>query len=126
MKTSSAKHLEDVTHAHILSLRYELTTSSKTFDDLFFGFDRDRVRGQRELTNNKKIKRKYHLRIYLGDFFGFAEHQEKATFELGYKLTLTKYSDNAVLNKNNGTSEGKIKIKSYELYIPQKTPSVTQ
>ena len=104
----------------------ELITSSKIFEDLFIGFDRDRGRRQRKLTNNKKIIRKYHLRIYLRDVFGFAEHQEIATFEFGYKLTLTKNSDNAVLNKDNGTSKGKNKINSFELYIPQKTPSVTQ
>ena len=34
---------------------------------------------------------------------GFAEHQEKGTFGLGYlpKLTITRNCDNAVLNKDN-------------------------
>ena len=36
------------------------------------------------------------MRIYLKDIFGFAEHQGKATYGLGYKLTLTRNSDNAV------------------------------
>ena len=30
--------------------------------------------------NNKIIKGKYHVRIMLKDVFGFAEHQEKATY----------------------------------------------
>ena len=64
-------------------LMYKLLTSSKDSDDLSFGFDRDRNKRQRELTNNKKLKGKYHLRIYLGDVFGFAEHQKTATYGLG-------------------------------------------
>ena len=61
------------------------------------------------------------MRIYLKDIFGFAEHQEKATYGLGYKLTLTRNSDNAVLNKTNATSIGKIKFNSIECYVPQYT-----
>ena len=30
-------------------------------------------------------------------FFGFAEHQETATYGVGYKLTITGNSDNSVL-----------------------------
>ena len=50
------------------------------------------------------------MRIYLKDIFGFAEHQEKATYGLGYKLPLTRNSDNAVLNKTNATAIGKRKL----------------
>ena len=50
----------------------------------------NRDRRKREL----KIKGKNHLRIYLKDKFGFAGHQEKATFGLGYTLTLTRNRDN--------------------------------
>ena len=73
-------------------------------------FDRDRNRRQRELTNNKSQKGKYHVRIYLKDVFGFAKYQEKATYGLGYKLTMTRSSDNAVLNKGNAINNAKIKI----------------
>ena len=69
---------------------YKLITSAKDFDDLSIGFDRDRNRRQRKLTNNKNVKGKYHLRIMLKDIFGFAEHHEKVTYGLGYKLTLTR------------------------------------
>ena len=79
LTTSSGKHLENIDHAHIVSLMYKLLTSSKGSDDLSIGFDRDRNRRQRELTNNKNIKGKYHVRIYLKDVFGFVEYQEKAT-----------------------------------------------
>ena len=99
LSTSSGKHLEEISHAHIVSLMYELLTSCKDSDDLSIGFDRYRGRRKNELTNNKSIKGKYHIRIYLKDIFGFAENQEKGTYGLGYKLTLTRNTDNAVLNK---------------------------
>ena len=53
LTTSSGKHLENIDHAHIVSLMYKLLTSSRGSDDLSIGFDRDRNRRQRELTNNK-------------------------------------------------------------------------
>ena len=42
MTTSSGKHLEDNSHAHIVSLMYKLISSSIGCDDLSLGFDRDR------------------------------------------------------------------------------------
>ena len=105
---------------------YKLLTSSKGSDDLSIGFDRDRGWRLRDLTNNKNIKGKYHVRIYLKDVFGFVEYQEKATYGLGYKLILTRASDNAVLNKANATNNGKIEINAIEWYVPHYTPSVQQ
>ena len=102
---------------------YKLLTSSKGSDDLSIGFDRDRGRRQRELTNNKTQKMKYHVRIYLKDVFGFAEYQEKGTYGLGYKLTMTRNSDNAVLNKVKAINNAKIKINAIEWYVPHYTPS---
>ena len=72
------------------------------------------IEKKRELTNKKYIKGKYHLTFYLKDIFGFAQHQEKPTSRLGYKLTLTRTSDYAVLNKTNATVVGKSKINSIE------------
>ena len=81
--TSSEKHLENISHAHLVSLMYKLITSSKDSDDLSIGSDRSRNRKRDELTNSKNIKSKYHLRNMLKDFFGFAECQGKATYGLG-------------------------------------------
>ena len=114
LTTSSGKHLENIDHSHIVSLMYKLLTSSKGSDDLSTCFDRDRKRRQRELTNNKSQKGKYHVRIYLNDVFGFAEYQEKATYGLGDKLTMTRNSDNAVLNKGNAINNAKNKINALE------------
>ena len=77
LTTSSGKHLEDINHAHIVSLMYKLMTTAKDTNDLSIGFDRDRNRRQRELTNNKNIKGKYHVRIYLKDVFGFLQNGKK-------------------------------------------------
>ena len=126
LTTSSGKHLENIDHAHIVSLMYKLLTSSKGSDDSSIAFDRDRTRKGIEIINNKSQKEKYHVRIYLKDVFGFAEYQEKATYGLGYKLTLTRNSDNAVLNKDNAINIGKIKINAIEWYVPHYTPSMQQ
>ena len=105
---------------------YKLLTSSRGSDDSSIGFDRDCNRRQRELTNNKTQKGKYHGRIYLKDIFGFAEYQEKVTYGLGYKLTLTRNTDKAVLNKTNAINKGKIKINAKKGYVPHYRPTITQ
>ena len=92
----------------------KLITSSRGSDDLPVGFDRSRNRRQQELTNNKKIKGKYHVTIYLKDVFGFAEHQKTGTIGLSYKLTLTRNTDNAIVNKVNGTDNAKSKNNAIE------------
>ena len=73
--TSSGKHLQNVKHSHIAGLMYKLSTTARACNDLSIGFDRTRDTRQRELNNNKKIKGKYHVRIYLKDKFGYAQHQ---------------------------------------------------
>ena len=82
LATSSGKHSENIDHAHILSLMYKLLTSSRGSDDLSIGFDRDRNRRQREMTNIKTQKGKLQVRICLKDGFGFAEYQKKAKLHL--------------------------------------------
>ena len=124
--TSSGKHLDNIDHAHIVSLMYKLLTSSRDSDDLSIGIDRNRDRRKRELTNNKKVKGKYHMRVYLKDLFGFAGHRQKVTYGLGYKLTLTRASDNPVLSKANAVANGKYKINNVEWYAPQYTASVKE
>ena len=44
LTTGSGKHLEEVSHAHIVSLMYKLIKTAKGCDDLSIGFDRDRTR----------------------------------------------------------------------------------
>ena len=126
LSTSSGKHLENIDHAHIVSLMYKLLSSSRDTDDLSIGLDRNRDKRKRELLNNKNQKGKFHLRIYLKNVFGFAEYQETGTFGLSYRLTLTRNTDNAVLNKNDATNNAKIKINGIEWYVPHYVPSIDE
>ena len=126
LTTLSSKHLEEISHAHIVSLRYKLLTSSKDSDDLSIGFDRNRGRRKNELSNNKSIKGKYHIKFYLKDIFGFAEQQEKGTYGFGYKLTLTRNTDNAVLNKDNAVGNGRVRSNSLDWYVPHYNPNLEE
>ena len=94
-------------HAHSVSLKLKQITSAKDPDHLFLGFDRDCGRRQQELTKNKNPTGKYCVRIILKDIFGVAEHQEKSTYGLGYKLTLTRKSCMSVVNDANATNNAK-------------------
>ena len=102
----------------------KLITSSKDSDDVFIGFDCSRKSRVDELTANKNVKGKNHLRITLRDVFGCAEQQEKATYGLGYKLTLTRDNDNAVIDKAGGFADARIKNDHIHWYIPHYTPSI--
>ena len=126
LTTSSGKHPEDVGHAHLVSLMYKIISSSNYGDDLSIGFDRSRDRRRDELALKKNIKDKYHLKIMLKDVFGFTECQEKATYGLGYKLTLPRNKDEAVIDKVGGIAEARIKIDRIHWYVPHYTPSIQQ
>ena len=105
---------------------YKLITSIRANDDLSIGIDRDRDKRRDELTNNKNLEGKYHLRIMLQDIFRFAENQEEATYGLGYKLTLTRKKDDAVIDKAAGIADARVKIDHIHWYVPHYTPSIQQ
>ena len=105
---------------------YKLITSSKDSNDLSVGFDNSRNRRRDELAFNKNIKGKYHVKIMLKDVFGFAEHQEKATYGLGSKLTLTRNKDDAVIDKAGGIADARIRIDHIHWYVPHYLPSIQQ
>ena len=62
---SNRKHLEDISHAHIVSFLYKLITCARDSDDMSTGFDRDRNKRQRELTNISNKKENIMLEICL-------------------------------------------------------------
>ena len=62
----------------------------------------------------------------LRDVFGFSELQEKATYGLGYKLTLTRNKDEGVTDKTAGIADVRIKIDHIHWYVAQYTPSIQQ
>ena len=97
---------------------YKLIATARVYDHLSIRFHRDRDTRQRELTYNKIIKEKNHVRSYLKDIFRFAQQQLKGTYGLGYILSLTRNNDRAVLNKDNAINNTKFKINSIHWYFP--------
>ena len=75
LTSSSGEHLEDISHAHVVSLLYKLITIAKDTDDLSIGFDRGRKRKRRQMTDKKNQKNKFHVRIMLKSILCFSEHQ---------------------------------------------------
>ena len=59
----------------------------------------------------------------LGNIFAFAEHQEKATFGWGNKITLKRNIDNTKLSRNVATDDWKSDIKGDIWFIPHYNPS---
>ena len=62
----------------------------------------------------------------LKDVFGFAECQEKATYALGYKPTLTRNKDDAFIDKAVGSADARIKIDHIHWNVPHYTTSIQQ
>ena len=63
----------------------------------------------------------------LNDIFGFVEHPEKATYDLDYKLTLTRSEDEGVIDKVDkavGIADATIKIDHLHWYVNHYTPSI--
>ena len=62
----------------------------------------------------------------LKDVLGFAEHQEKATYGLGYKLTLARNKCEAVIDKVVGIAVARITIDHIHWYVAHYTPFIQQ
>ena len=125
LTSSSGKEMEEIENAHVICLMYKLLSSSRDSDDLSIGFHRSNAARERELTNSKRIKRNYHVRIYLKDVCGFAEHQDKCTYGLGYILTLQRKCDIHVLSHPAQTNDaanlallGRVTIEDPSWYVP--------
>ena len=62
----------------------------------------------------------------LKDVFGFVECQDKASYGLGYKLTLRKNRDDAVIDKTGGIADARFEIDHIHWYVPHYTPNLSQ
>ena len=89
-------------------------------------FDRDRRRRQQELPNNQITKGKCHVRVMLIHVLGCTELQEKSTYGVGYKLTLTRKEVVAVLNEGEAIADARIKSDNIHLYVPHYTSTLPQ
>ena len=123
LTTSSGKHLEDFSQAHIVYLMYKLISSANDSDDLSIGFDCDCNRRRNEFSDNKKIQDIFHLRIMLEDVLGFAKHQEKGTNSFRYKLTIIGSKEDGIIDKALDIVDARIKIGHILWYVPHYSPS---
>ena len=62
----------------------------------------------------------------LKDVFGSAEHQERASYGLGYKLTLARNKGDAVLDKPPGIADARTKVDDIHWYVPPYTLTTSQ
>ena len=60
------------------------------------------------------------------DVFGFAEHQEKTTYDLSCKLTLTRKKDEAVFDRASGFADARVKVDHNHWYIRHYAPCIRQ
>ena len=84
------------------------------------------------MTNNRSIKRNYHVRFYLKVLFGFAGSQFNCTYGLGYKLTLQRTIDKHVLSHWAGANDaanralaGRVIVEDLCLYVPHYAPKIS-
>ena len=132
LTSSSGKELEEIDNALVVCAMHKLISSSTGSDDLSIGFHRSNAIRENELTDKETTKGNYHVRIYLKDLFGFAEHHNNCSYWLGYKLTLQRNSDNDVLSHPaqandaaNLTLAGRVIIDDNSWYFPPYTPSIS-
>ena len=105
---------------------WKLKTSAEETDYWSTGFDRDRNRRKQELTNNKNNNGTFYVRIMLKDALDIVEYQEETSYGLGYKLTLTRNKDDAVMHKPGAIAHTIIKNESIHWYKPHYTHSISQ
>ena len=75
---SSRKNL--ISFARIVFLMHRLLTSARDTDILSIDFDRNRIRRERELSNNKHQQGKNQVRTMLKEFFWFSRTSRKSPF----------------------------------------------
>ena len=94
-----------------------------------FAFDHSRDRRRQELTNNKNVKGKYHVRnreLCSKMHLALLNTKKKATNNLCYKLTLRRKKSDAVLHKAVAIADARTKNDHIQWYVPHYTPSLQQ
>ena len=84
------------------------------------------VLGGKHINSLQKHKCKFNIRYMLKDDFRFAVQQEKTTYGLGYKMTLTRNKHDAVLNKAETIAVARIKIDNIHWNVPHYTARIPQ
>ena len=74
-----------------------------------------------------KVNRsKFHKRVFLGDRFGFADHQVKATYGLGLEYKLYRNFDSVILGRNAATAGRETTIHAIYWFVRHCTPNESQ
>ena len=120
------KNSEDFSDAYVVSLLFQLINSARGTDDLSLVSLCDREMRQEELTYDRNAKGKVLVSFLLKDFFGFAEHQQKAGHGTGYSLASSNNSRAAVLNKAVPVANAKKVKNNFHCYVPHYAPSNSQ
>ena len=68
------------------------------------GFHKKKLKLANENKKNQKTKENHQLTVCVEDIFGLAEHQENATYGLGYKQTLKRNNSIIVLSHELGAA----------------------
>ena len=123
LTTSSRKHLEDISIAHIVSLTYKLTTSTVMVCLLASIVN---VEGGNKSWLKTKMWKKHHVRNMLEDGLRFAEYRKKTTSGLENILTLPKNKDDTVLEKVPGITDARKKNDNSHWCVLHYTPSTLQ
>ena len=126
MISSSEKHLEKVTHAHIVGLKNKLKAVQK--DMMICQIASKVIQNPDKLTNKNTIREEKHVLFTLKDVFSFAEHQGKATYGLRYKLTMAWNVIKDVLSKAAATIvvDANFLNSRIDWYVPHYAPNMEQ
>lgn len=150
LSTSSKKQLERIDHVYQASLMYKMLSASDEDESLYFvkddgvalvvrAEDADATAhvagniGDKTIAFNKRRNRLINdnpekgtlfLNIPLSEIFGFALHQDKIIYGLGFMLTLKRASNDNAIYRLGGVDAAKIEITDIALYVPHYTTSL--
>ena len=107
-------------------------SSSRDCDDLSMDFPSSIDAREGEMTNKKTTEGICHVRSYLKDKFGFADHQDNCTYGLFHILTLQRNMVKLLLGHRVGANSahnpvlaGRVIVEDKSLYAPRYTPNLS-
>ena len=74
------------------------------------------------LGTNKVSRSRLHVRVSLGDVFGFAEHQLKAINGLGFEITMYRKIGSVISGQNAATPDRETTVHAIRWFVSPCTP----
>ena len=78
------------------------------------------------LGTNKVSRSELHAKILIEDVFGFAENQVKATYGLGFEITMYRKIGSAILSRNAATPDSGATMHAINWFVSLCTPNENQ